>query len=191
MNALPASPPLSRRQLYICLATAMLLALLPVAPISAATSPLGFTLGKTTFDEVERLLPQNKIKKISRSTLTGGSWLEIDPAAFDFDGLENVLLVFETDQRLAVVILTIAKRRFRNVLADLRSKYTIESQNIDNFMQKGEANFRSGDDWILFNAPHLSFSLELSYITNKLWSETIRRTEEEIIQKRQQERGKL
>lgn len=191
MNVLLARSPLSRRQLHVCLATAMLLALLPVAPISAATSPLGFTLGKTTLDEVERSLPQNKIKKVSRSTVTEGPWLEIDPDAFGFDGLENVLLVFETDQRLAVVILTIAKRRFRNVLADLRSKYTVESQAIDNVMQNGEAKFRSGDDWILFNAPHLSFSIDLSYITDNLWRETLRRTEEEVIQKRQQERGKL
>ena len=35
--------------------------LLPVALVAAATSPLGFTLGQTTFAEVERLLPRDKI----------------------------------------------------------------------------------------------------------------------------------
>lgn len=191
MNTLLTSSPLSRRQLHTCLAAAMLLALLPVAPISAATSPLGFTLGKTTLDEVERSLPRDKIKKIGLSSVTEGPVLEIDPAAFEFDGLEKVLLVFETNQRLAIVILTIAKQRFRDVLTDLRSKYIVENQNIDNFMKNGKAKFRSDNDVVLFNAPHLSFSLDLSYITDKLWRETLRRTEEEVIQKRQQERGKL
>ena len=48
MNALSASPLLSRRQLHACLAVAMLFVFMPVAPVAAATSPLGFTLGKTT-----------------------------------------------------------------------------------------------------------------------------------------------
>ena len=190
MNALSASPLLSRRQLHACLAVAMLFVFMPVAPVAAATSPLGFTLGQTTQGDVEHSLPRDRIKKVS-PTQTGGSHFEIDPAAFDLDGLEKVTLVFDTDQRLVSVLLTIAKGRFRDVLSDLRSKYSGESQDINNFMQNGKAMFRSGDDWIFFNAPHLSFSLTLTYATDKFWREARRRSEEEATQKRQQERGKL
>ena len=190
MTALPISPPLSRRLLHACLVAAMLLALMPVAPVAAATSPLGFTLGQTTQGDVERSLPRDRIRKVS-PTQTGGSHFEIDPAAFDLDGLEKVILVFDTDPRLVLVQLTMAKRRFRDVLADLRSKYSVDYQNIDNFMQNGDATFRSGDDWIIFQAQHLSFSLELSYVTDSFWRELRRRGKELTIQKRQQERGKL
>lgn len=141
--------------------------LLPVALVAAATSPLGFTLGQTTLAEV-------------------------DPAAFDFDGLEQVLLIFNTaEQHLAMVVLTIAKRRFRDVLADLRAKYSVDRERIDNFMQNGEALFRSGDDWIYLKAPHLSFSIELTYATDGVWREMVRGIEENKAKKRQQERGKL
>ncbi len=191
MNALSASLLLSRRQLHACLAVAMLFVFMPVAPVAAATSPLGFTLGKTTQREVEHSLPRGAIKDSSLSVMTGGPWFEIDPTTFDFDGLEKVVLVFDTDQRLVSVLLTIAKGRFRDVLSDLRSKYSGESQDINNFMQNGKAMFRSGDDWIFFNAPHLSFSLTLTYATDKFWREARRRSEEEATQKRQQERGKL
>ena len=191
MNALSASPLLSRRQLHACLAVAMLFVFMPVAPVAAATSPLGFTLGKTTQGEVERSLPRNKIKDVSRSAATGGMRLEVDPVVFNFDGLEKVILVFDTNQTLVGVILSIAKRRFRDVLTDLQSKYTIKSQYINEFLSNGQAMFRSGDDWIAFNAPHLSFSITLSYVTDKLWRESSRSFEEEKSQKRQHERSKL
>ncbi len=184
-------PLLSRRRLHAGLAAVPLLALLPVAPVAAATKPLGFTLGQTTLGEVAQSLPDHSITGIARSGATGGPRIEIDPAAFDFDGLEGVLLVFTADKRLVYVRLTIVKRRFRDVLADLRSKYSVQYQNIDNFMQNGDATFRSGDDWIIFQAQHLSFSLELSYVTDSFWREGLRRSEELTIQKRQQERGKL
>lgn len=187
----PGGPLLSRRRLHAGLAAAALFVLVPVVPVAAATSPLGFTLGKTTQSDVERSLPRDKIKAVNRSGATGGPWIEIDPAAFDFDGLEKVILVFDTDPRLVLVQLTIAKQRFRDVLADLRSKYSAQYQNIDNFMQNGGATFRSGDDWIIFDAPHLSFSLELTYVTDSFWRELRRHGKERTIQKRQQERGKL
>ncbi|MFZ1426711.1 MAG: hypothetical protein WAS21_08095 [Geminicoccaceae bacterium] len=184
-------PLLSRRRLHVGLAAVPLIALLPVAPVAAATKPLGFTLGQTTLGEVAQSLPDHSIKGIARSGATGGPRIEIDPAAFDFDGLEKVLLVFDADKRLIYVQLTIAKRRFHDVLADLRSKYSVQYQNIDNFMQNGDAEFRFDNDWIIFQAPHLSFSLELSYATDSFWREALRRGEELATQKRQQERGKL
>ena len=184
-------PLLSRRRLHAGLAALPLIALLPIAPVAAATKPLGFTLGRTTLREVGQSLPHDRITGIARSGATGGPRIEIDPAAFDFDGLEKVLLVFDTDQRLIFVQLTIAKRRFHDVLADLRSKYSVQYQNIDNFMQNGDAEFRFDNDWIIFQAPHLSFSLKLSYATDSFWREALRRGEELTIRKRQQERGKL
>ena len=85
--------------------------LLPVALVAAATSPLGYTLGQTPRAEVERSLPRDMIKEQAGSAL-----LELDPAAFDFEGLEHVTLIFNAaDQHLAMVLLTIAKHRFRDV----------------------------------------------------------------------------
>lgn len=166
---------------------ALAVTLLPVALVAAATSPLGFTLGQTTLAEVDRSVPRDMIRQ-----RVGRALLEVDPAAFDFDGLEQVLLIFNTaEQHLAMVVLTIAKRRFRDVLADLRVKYSVARERIDNFMQNGEALFRSGDDWIYFEAPHLSFSLTLLYATDEMWRETVRGIEAEEAKKRQQERGKL
>ena len=165
--------------------------LLPVALVAAATSPLGFTLGQTTFVEVGRSVPADKIKGIHRDPETGGPRIAINPTVFDFDGLEEVVLVFDADQHLAMALLTIAKRRFGDVLADLRAKYSIDRESIDNFMQNGVAIFRGGDDWILFNAPHLSFSIGLNYVTNEVWHKTLRSIEEDEAKKRQQERGKL
>lgn len=160
--------------------------LLPVALVAAATSPLGFTLGQTTLAEVERLLPRDKIKQRA-----GRAWLEVDPAAFEFDGLEQVALIFDTDQHLAVVLLTIAKHRFRDVVDDLHAKYSVDRESIDNFMQYGEALFRSGNDWIYLDAPHLSFPIDLTYAINAWWPEMARSIEENKTKKRQQERGKL
>lgn len=189
MTALPTSPPLSRRRLHAGLAAASLLVLVPVAPVAAATSPLGFTLGKTTQSDVERSLPRDKIKEIA-PTRAGRNRFEIDPAAFDFDGLEKVLLVFDADQNLNAVALSIEKRRFYDVLDDLRSKYAAEDRTDDEIIQHGNALFRSGDDLIILDMPSLSFSLTLTYITAELWREAESSSDEKAIQKRLQERGK-
>ena len=165
--------------------------LLPVALVAAATSPLGFTLGPTTPAEVRQTLPRDMIKSIHPDPETRGPRVTINPAVFAFDGLEEAVLVFDADQHLAMVLLTIAKRRFRDVLADLRAKYSVAREHIDNFMQSGEAWFRSGDDWIYFNAPHLSLPLKLFYATDEMWPETTRGIEENEAEKRRQERGKL
>ena len=143
--------------------------LLPVALVAAATSPLGFTLGQTTLAEVERLLPRDKIKQ-----RTGRALLEFDPAAFAFDGLEQVALVLDGDQHLAMVLLTFAKHQLRDVLADLRAKYSVDRQSIDNFMQNGRLLFRSANNWIYLDAPHLSFSFKLLCVTDELWRDTVR-----------------
>lgn len=186
MTALPTSPPLSRRLLHACLAAAMLLALMPVAPVAAATSPLGFTLGKTTQSDVERSLPRDRIRKVS-PTQTGGSHFEIDPAAFDLDGLEKVILVFDTDQRLITVGLSIERSRLHDVLTDLRSKYTSDVRSADETTQQGDVLFHSGDDWVVLNIPSLSFSFTLTYVTGGRWREAITRSDEKTAQ---QERGK-
>lgn len=176
----------------VTLLLALAASLLPVALVAAATSPLGFTLGQTTFAEVERSIPPDKIKELARSPDAANAVIEVDPAAFAFDGLEHVTLIFNAaDQHLAMVLLTIAKHRFRDVLADLRAKYSVDRERIDNFMQNGEALFRAGDDWIHFSAPHLSFSLELTYAIDAWWREMIRDFEEDQARRRRQERGKL
>jgi len=190
MSRFPLPPRLAfdRRLVTVLLALAAIL--LPVALVAAATSPLGFTLGQTTPAEVRRSLPPDMITELTHSPDTANALIEINPAAFDFDGLEQVLLIFDHDQ-LVTVVLTIAKRRFRDVLADLRAKYSVAREDINNFMQNGKASFRSGDDWIHLEAPHLSFSLTLLYATDEMWRETVRDIEEDEAKKRQQERGKL
>ena len=185
----PGGPLLSRRRLHAGLAAAALFVLVPVVPVAAATSPLGFTLGKTTQSDVERSLPRDKIKEID-PTREGRNRFQIDPAAFDFDGLEKVLLVFDTDQNLTAMVLSIEKRRFYDVLDDLRSKYAAENRTDEEIIQHGNALFRSGDDWVILDMPSLSFSLTLTYITAELWREAESRSDEKAIQKHQQDSGK-
>ena len=165
--------------------------LLPVALVAAAASPLGFTLGQTTLDEVDRSLPGDKLKVLGIGGTTKSTRLEIDPAPFDLDGLENVVLVFDPDHRLVGVVLTMAKDRFGDLLADLRAEYSIDRESIDHVTQNGDALFRSGDDWIYLEVLPLSFSLKLTYATDELWCQNLRRSEEDEAKKRQQERGKL
>ena len=165
--------------------------LLPVALVAAATSPLGYTLGQTTLDEVDRSLPGDKLKVLGIGGTTNRTRLEIDPAPFDLDGLENVVLVLDPEHRLVGVVLTMAKDRFGDLLADLRAEYSIDRESIDHVTQNGDALFRSGDDWIYLEALPLSFSLELTYATDELWCQNLRRSEEDEAKKRQQERGKL
>ena len=165
--------------------------LLPVALVAAATSPLGFTLGQTTLDEVDRSLPGDKLKVLGIGGTTNRTRLEIDPAPFDVDGLENVVLVLDPEHRLVGVVLTMAKDRFGDLLADLRAEYSIDRESIDHVTQNGDALFRSGDDWIYLEVLPLSFSLKLTYATDELWCQNLRRSEEDEAKKRQQERGKL
>ena len=165
--------------------------LLPVALVAAATSPLGYTLGQTTLDEVDRSLPGDKLKVLGIGGTTNRTRLEIDPAPFDLDGLENVVLVLDPEHRLVGVVLTMAKDRFRGLLVDLHAEYSIDRESIDHVTQNGDALFRSGDDWIYLEVLPLSFSLKLTYATDELWCQNLRRSEEDEANKRQQERDKL
>ena len=165
--------------------------LLPVALVAAATSPLGFTLGQTTLDEVDRSLPGDKLKVLGIGGTTKSTRLVIDPAPFDLDGLENAVLVFDPEHRLVGVVLTMAKDRFRDLLVDLHAEYSVDRESIDHVTQNGDALFRSGDDWIHLEVLPLSFSLKLTYATDELWCETVQTIEKDKARKRQQDRGKL
>jgi len=164
---------------------------IPVSPVTAQVKPLGFTLGKTTLSEIGKSVPRDKIINIRISNITESAWLYIDPTAFIFDGLEEVILIFDTDYRLAGVILTIEKQRFRDILADLRATYAVYHQDIDEVLQQGAATFRSGDNWIGFVVPRPYFLFTLSYTTDLLHRKIVSNPPKYIFQKRQHERSKL
>jgi len=68
---------------------------------------------------------------------------------------------------LHTLIMTLDNGRLREVTAALRQKYRTVRENIP-FVGDATALYRQGDNIVRIEAPHLSFSMEVLYLTNRL-----------------------
>lgn len=130
----------------------------------ADTSVFGMTLGKTTLDDFRKEYPSAVKKEVTE--LTDEVIYSVPVNELNFDGLKSDHFVFSQDNKLTAIILEIDKRRFDKIHALLSKKYNVSTKDIP-FVGDKFVKYKSGEDVIGLNSPHLSFEMTLVYAERK------------------------
>ena len=160
---------------------------LAAGPAAADPAPFGLELGKSTTTEIAA---RYDLSPSGINRYSGGKMFTIDPDDLDFDGLESVEIIMSEDGVLLAVLTSLPKSRFDALFDMLQAKYkVIDSERP--FVGNQYAKFIDGDTEITLEAPHLSFSMDLSYIRRDLREAADRQRAMDAVQKRASEASQL
>ena len=103
---------------------------------------------------------------------SGGPMLRVDRPDAGIEGLKSALYIFDKSGKLAGVVLTISTRkdqpgkasRFDELAATLSGKYK-QVKKVRPFVGDQYAKFAAQDAVIELDSPHMSFDLQLRYLT--------------------------
>ena len=125
---------------------------------------LGFEIGVTTVEQVRaKLNIGTPTKDLDINTYSRGPMIETHGETDHIDGLSDVLYIFDTQERLCAVLLTLDKNRFDFVFRSLKAKYKLVHA-IRPFVGDQYALFTTPDTTIEVVAPHMSFDMEVRYL---------------------------
>lgn len=131
-------------------------------------APFGMEVGVATQAQVKASIgAKSKLQDKGINKYTMGRMLGTDGAGLEVDGVQSVLFIFDKNDVLAGAILTMTKDP-KGLYSMLSGKYKTVSNRIDNFMNFGYARLEKGDSWVEIDAPHLSFEMEVRYVTKAL-----------------------
>ncbi|MEW5893698.1 MAG: hypothetical protein AB1697_11195 [Pseudomonadota bacterium] len=151
-------------------------------------APLGLELGVATLDQVKAMVgSQTPLTDKGINAYSDGPMLAGDGRGLNIEGLENILFIFTPSNRLEGVVMTMSKHKFDEVLGFMSRKYRVQKRVIP-YVGDKYVRFTSGNSIAEINAPHLSFSMEVVYITNTL-DKAFKTRSAAAEQQRRQEQG--
>lgn len=136
-------------------------------------APFGLELGVATYAQVKSDLgSQTRLNDMGVNAYSGGKMLKGDGEGLDFEGLSAITLIFDQGDRLAGVLMTLPKGEmgngnFKKVLAMLKGKYKLVSERVP-YVGNSYAKLKQGNSIVELDAPHLSFTMQLRYLTQDL-----------------------
>ncbi|MNZ88270.1 hypothetical protein D3C78_1071580 [compost metagenome] len=129
----------------------------------ADPSVFGLTIGKTT---EEQFLKQYSANQIGTNLYNNGHMYVVAPDSIDFDGLQKVLVVFDAKGSLAGVDAQFPKEKFDYLNQALGKKYKLVDKKIP-FVGNKRATYKDGNSKIILDAPHMSFKMNMTYLTRE------------------------
>lgn len=148
-------------------------------------APLGLEVGYANLAGVKQKLGGiASLNNTGSNMHSGGVMLESNGQGLGVEGLSHVLLVFDKNETLIAVVMRMRKD-LNATYRKLADKYKTVNRNIDEFMGNGNAKLEKGDSWIVVDAPHLSFDMEVIY-SKKDFMETVNRNNAEAQSKKEQ-----
>jgi len=131
-------------------------------------SPLGLEVGVATLSQVQKQIgSQTRLKSTGTNKYSGGKMFEADGDGLNVEGVKNVTFIFDPGDVLVGVLVTMPKDP-KSLVAMFSGKYKLVNNRVDNFMNNGSAVFTKGDTVIDIDAPHLSFDMEVRYLSKRL-----------------------
>ena len=157
----------------------------------AGTKILDVELGVSTVEDVRKIASAaGKVQNTGTNEWTQGPSLLVQQGNYGIEGLQKVVYVFEGSNKLAAVILTMDKNRFGDIYDLLAGKYKLVKK-VRPYVGNAYAKFSAPDATIEVDAPHLSFQMEVSYMTHtfvRAWEEGVKKQAQ---QKQSQEKSKF
>jgi hypothetical protein len=168
--------------------TAMIMFFLSLPlPVAADPAPFGLEIGQTT---VEEMRAKYAAKKTGINKYSNGEMYALDTSSIAIDGLQEATVIFSEDGRLLAVLTTFPKHKFDYLLDVMNSKYRVVSKQIP-FVGSKSAKFVDGNTEIILDAPHLSFQMEMNYISKDFLKAYREQSEKEQQQKEKREQSQL
>lgn len=131
-------------------------------------APFGQELGVATYAQVKQQLSgKTHLADAGTNKFSSGKMLQGEGDGLGIDGLSEVTFIFDRTDKLAGVLMTLPKESFKSTLKALSAKYALVSSEVP-FVGNASAKLKQGDSVIELNAPHLSFTMEVMYLTNGL-----------------------
>lgn len=153
--------------------------------VIANPAPFGLEIGKATIKEVTS---KYHAQKAGINKYSGGEMYDL--SGINFDGLQHVTAIFSKDGKLLALLSTLPKSKFDHLLNTLGDKYQLVSKNIP-FVGDKTAKLVDGNTEIILDAPHMSFKMEMNYITKDLLAAYNIQSNHEEKQKNKEEQAQL
>lgn len=149
-------------------------------PSNAA--PFGLELGYATLAGVKSAIgSKTDLREDGTNEYSDGPMLSSDGAGLGIDGLSKVVFIFDRSGVLVGVLMTLPHNGMdhdaQRTVAMLSHKYRVSDDRIDSFMDDGSARLTKGSSVVLVNAPHMSFSMTVNYLTKPFYSTFLRESE--------------
>jgi hypothetical protein len=150
---------------------ALFFALLPFSPVHAAESLqlLGVQIADA-MPAVKESLDRRRIqyKEVGPNYYTQGPMLDAAGAGFEIEGLKSVRFIFTPSRELTGAVLTLNKTRYRDLVGILKGKYQLLDEDVA-FVGNQSAEFKApGGTRIYAEAPHMSFEMTVSYVSEEM-----------------------
>lgn len=182
------------------LITIVLFLLSTSTALAANPAPLGLELGVATLAQARQALGgKTRLTDAGTNAYSGGRMIKGDGTGLEVEGLSEITLIFDKNDKLAAVLMTLPKQEgmsdmqngmFKKTLATLSAKYKLVEKRVP-FVGDSYAKFRQGDSIIELDAPHLSFNMNLRYLTNDLQAAFNRQSEVEKSAKQRRQASQL
>lgn len=165
-------------------------ALLTAQPaLSANVAPLGFEVGVATYNQVKAGL-KARLVHTGTNAYSDGPMYESDGEGLDIEGLNKALFIFDAQQRLAGVVLTMADYRFDEVQEFLSGKYKARVRQIP-FVGDRYVKFTQGNSIAELSDPHMAFDMEVRYLSNDLVKAFTTRSAASDAERKRQQKAKF
>lgn len=157
----------------------------------AQVQVLGFEIGSSTARQVKAAVGRHaKVRDAGTNKYTGGPQFKTDGSGYDIDSLSEVFYIFDKDEKLAGVLMTMSKSRFDEIVEVLASKHKL-TQKMRPFVGDMSAAFSAKGVRIEIDAPHLSFDMHLRYIRDDLYRQFRTQSAQEEQEKKRTEQTKF
>lgn len=154
-------------------------------------APLGLEVGYATLAGVRAELGRlTTLEDQGTNQYTNGTMLGSNGEGLNVDGLTSLTLIFDKNEVLAGVLMTLPKN-VKETYSQLSKKYHKVENKIDNFMGYGYVRLEQGDTWVELDAQHLSFTMELRYLTKALMADFKQQSAADNAKKKQEQANKL
>lgn len=155
------------RNKFICLFAMLGMAFSNLA-LATNAAPFGQELGIATYAQVKQQIGgKSSLSDAGMNKYSGGKMLQGNGDGLGIEGLSEVTFIFDKNDKLAGVLMTLPKESFKPTLKALSAKYKLVSSEVP-FVGNASAKLKQGDSVVELNAPHLSFVMQVLYLTNGL-----------------------
>ena len=147
----------------------------------------GMEIGKMTESELKS---KYNVSHTGTNKYSHGNMYSVPSGSINFDGLQEVTTIFDTNNKLVAVLTTLPKSKFDYLNNALGGKYKLVSKQIP-FVGDKSATYRDGATEISLNAPHMSFEMTMNYINDDLMKAFTQTSNREKQQKEASEASQL
>ncbi|PUE07144.1 hypothetical protein B9Z51_14855 [Limnohabitans sp. T6-5] len=131
-------------------------------------SPFGLEVGVATLSQVQKQIgDKTSLTPTGINKYSGGKMFEVDGHGLNVEGVNAVTFIFDQADVLVGVLVSMPKNP-KSLIKTFSGKYKVINNKVDNFMNYGSAQFSKGDTVIDIDAPHLSFVMEVRYLSKRL-----------------------